>query len=252
MDLASAQQTVTWAILILAPITFCALLFYPAQYGGRHTSQGDRWLVPGKPAWVIMELPAVVGIAYFFFTGPDPFRPAALICFGMWQLHYVDRTFLYPLRQRSQAPQRLYIAATAFAYQSANGFVNGYALSHAPHLEAGWLSEPRFVLGVGLFAVGFYINRQSDHILRNLRKPGETGYKVPHGGMYPLISCPNYFGEILIWSGFALASWTLAGASFAIWTCANLIPRALTHHRWYQSKFSDYPPGRKAVIPGLL
>jgi hypothetical protein len=40
--------------------------------------------------------------------------------------------------------------------------------------------------------------------------------------------------------------------SFAIWTIANLLPRALQHHRWYQQTFSEYPAERKAVIPFIL
>ena len=42
--------------------------------------------------------------------------------------------------------------------------------------------DPSFHLaGAALFAVGFLINIHSDHVLRNLRKPGEVGYKIPKG-----------------------------------------------------------------------
>ena len=40
---------------------------------------------------------------------------------------------------------------------------------------------PRVVIGTFLFLLGFLINQHSDHVLRNLRKPGETGYKIPKG-----------------------------------------------------------------------
>jgi len=36
-------------------------------------------------------------------------------------------------------------------------------------------------LGIALFISGMVINIHADHILRNLRKPGETGYKIPQG-----------------------------------------------------------------------
>ena len=70
--------------------------------------------------------------------------------------------------------------------------------------------------------------------------------------MFRWISCPNYFGEILEWSGWALASWTLAGVAFAIFTFANLAPRARAHHQWYQQYFLDYPQNRKALIPKIF
>ena len=93
---------------------------------------------------------------------------------------------------------------------------------------------------------------QSDSILINLRKPGETGYKIPQGGMFSHVSCPNHMGEIIEWTGFGIMMWALPGVSFAIWTAANLIPRALEHHKWYYEKFKDYPKDRKAIIPRLL
>ena len=40
--------------------------------------------------------------------------------------------------------------------------------------------------------------------------------------------------------------------SFAIYTLANLLPRALSHHQWYLEKFDDYPKERKAFLPYLL
>lgn len=100
-------------------------------------------------------------------------------------------------------------------------------------------------------AIAFVINIQSDTILLNLRKPGETEYKIPYGGMYKFVSCPNYMSEMLEWIGFATATWTLAGLTFALWTVANLLPRAIANHKWYKKQFKDYPK-RKAVIPFIL
>lgn len=38
-----------------------------------------------------------------------------------------------------------------------------------------------FSVGFCLWLIGMLVNIHSDHILRNLRKPGETGYKIPRG-----------------------------------------------------------------------
>jgi hypothetical protein len=66
------------------------------------------------------------------------------------------------------------------------------------------------------------------------------------------VSCPNHFGEIVEWVGFAILMGALPGWSFALWTFVNLVPRTLDHHRWYKAKFANYPSERKAVIPFLL
>ena len=53
-------------------------------------------------------------------------------------------------------------------------------------------------------------------------------------------------------AGFAIMAFNPAALSFAVWTAANLVPRALSHHQWYRGRFPDYPEGRKALVPGLL
>jgi steroid 5-alpha reductase family enzyme len=113
------------------------------------------------------------------------------------------------------------------------------------------LSHPRTIIGVFIFVVGFIINRWSDRILRSLRTHPGDDYQVPYGGLFRWVSCPNYLGEIIEWTGWAIATWSLPGLSFAIWTVANLAPRARAHHAWYQAHFQDYPARRKALIPGI-
>ena len=141
----------------------------------------------------------------------------------------------------------------AIVFNLGNGYLNGRYVFHFAdgRYAMSWLSDPRFIVGTVLFIAGFIINRWADNTLRGLRKPGETGYKIPYGGLYEYISCPNYFGEILEWFGWAVATWSLPGLTFAIWTFANLAPRAWSHHKWYHDKFSEYPLDRKALIPGI-
>jgi protein-S-isoprenylcysteine O-methyltransferase Ste14 len=144
------------------------------------------------------------------------------------------------------------IMGSAIIFNIINTFIQGEWLFHLSPLTMyanEWLKDPRFISGLCIFAAGYYINKQSDNILRNLRKPGETGYKIPEGGMYRFISCPNYFGELLEWIGWAFMTWSPAGIFFVIWTAANLLPRARSNHKWYLEKFPSYPTERKAVIP---
>jgi protein-S-isoprenylcysteine O-methyltransferase Ste14 len=65
------------------------------------------------------------------------------------------------------------------------------------------------------------------------------------------VSCPNYLGEIVEWFGWALATWSFGGLAFALYTTANLAPRALDHHAWYRRQFPDYPADRRALLPHL-
>ena len=51
---------------------------------------------------------------------------------------------------------------------------------------------------------------------------------------------------------FAILCWNLPALAFAVWTAANLVPRAVAHHKWYVAQFPDYPSQRRALLPGLL
>ena len=239
------------AVLASSVVTFTTLMFVTANYG-RHARGGWGPEIGTRLAWVVMELPASAGFALFFFLGDRPFDAVPLALFFLWQLHYFDRAFLYPLRMRAgRRGTPLATVASGFAYNCVNAFLNGTSLSTIHAYDTSWFADPRFLLGVAAFLAGWGINRWADTVLRSLRKPGESGYAIPRGGLYESISCPNYFGELLEWTGWALATWSLAGLSFAVFSAANLLPRAVANHRWYHEQFPDYPPQRRAVIPYL-
>lgn len=146
----------------------------------------------------------------------------------------------------------LVITLSAIGFNLVNAGLNGYYMAEVASVEqfgAIWLSSPSTLLGALLFVVGFWINWQSDNRLIHLRNPGETGYKIPHGFLFEYVSSPNLFGEIVEWAGFALMAWNLPALSFWIWTLANLVPRAKSHHEWYRHQFEAYPKTRKIVFP---
>jgi protein-S-isoprenylcysteine O-methyltransferase Ste14 len=246
----SRFEWLTTGWLTLGALMMPILLLRTAPYG-RHTTRAAGPTLPSWLGWLIMESPSSLVLAVCFAMAPT-FEVPRVILFAVWQLHYVNRAFIYPFRMRGgRRPMPITIAAAALFFTSVNGTLNGWQLAHGDY-GAAWLSDPRFLVGVALFLVGFAINQHSDQILFRLRGPGETGYQIPRGGCYRFVSCPNYFGEILEWSGWALATWSLAGLSFAVWTLANLLPRAQAHHTWYRSRFPDYPPERRALIPFIL
>ncbi|VDM71373.1 unnamed protein product [Strongylus vulgaris] len=70
--------------------------------------------------------------------------------------------------------------------------------------------------------------------------------------MFEYVSGANFLGEIIEWTGYAIASRSLPAIAFAIFTACNIGPRAIHHHQWYLNKFQDYPKERKALIPFLL
>ena len=232
-------------LLATVSVVFISLLFFAAPYG-RHTKKGFGLMMPARLSWVLMELPAVLCFLYFFLMTPN--CGVAYIFLIMWEMHYINRTFIFPFLLKHPKPIPVLIPMMGAAFNFMNAYVNGFSVTQLNSYDIAWLYDPRFVIGMILFISGFLINLQSDRILRHLRKPNESEYKIPQGGLFQWVTCPNYLGEIIEWLGWAVATWTLAGLLFAIWTIANLLPRALSHHRWYLEKFSDYPKNRRALF----
>lgn len=253
------HHTALLIILGVNTLIFTCLLFIDAPYGRQDDATVSRlWgpNVPLKLSWFILEFPVFFTFGLFFFLGDHWQKPVPLILFLLWEVHYFHRTFIYPrtLKSKPGAGFRVGILVNGIPLNAANGFINGWYLSsYADHLYTiNWLWDPRFIIGISLFFAGFALAKHSDHILSTLRKPGETGYKIPYGGAYRFVSCPNYLGELLQWAGFAIACWSLPALAFFYLTLSNLLPRALSNHRWYKTQFNQYPKERKALIPYLI
>ena len=237
----------------IAIIVFVLLLYVKVPYG-RHTSKKWGPGLQNKWAWLIMEFPAILSFSYFLFTGDKELSVMVWIIYGLFMLHYIRRTFVYPFQMRENGKTMpIVIVLAGISFNIINGFFNGYWFGNmAPTYDISWFYDIRFILGSILFISGMYINIKSDQIVLNLRKGGRIGYYIPQKGLYKYISAPNLLGEIIEWIGWGLLSWCLPTFSFALWSMANLIPRSLDHHRWYKKKFPDYPRERKAIIPYIM
>lgn len=113
--------------------------------------------------------------------------------------------------------------------------------------------------GIGLFMWASWLQHHSLALLANLRT-GNTGavetlaYCMPHGCWFDLVSCPHYFAEVLIYisMAFCLGSTSVTWWLVVLYVLFNQALAAQLCHEFYQNKFEDYPPKRKAFIPFVL
>lgn len=251
-----SEQAVFYGLLVatvaLAAVAAGVLLFIPAPYG-RHVRGGWGPGIEHRLGWVIMEAPAALVFAACFVAGRYRAAPVSWVFLGLWEAHYLHRSLIYPLSLCDTGKRTpVVILGMGFLFNTLNAYLNGrWLFSLSGGYPTTWLADPRFMAGAAIFITGYAINRQADHTLHLIRRCDRTGYSIPQGGLYRWVSCPNYLGEIVEWSGWALATWSLPGLVFALWTAANLAPRARSHHAWYRRHFPDYPPERRALLPGL-
>jgi 3-oxo-5-alpha-steroid 4-dehydrogenase 1 len=173
---------------------------------------------------------------------------------GLYLLHYFQRSFIFPLMMRGKSTMPIAIMLMGLVFNTLNAYlIGGWLYSEAPAGMYGtdWLTSPQFIIGTVIFFIGMGINLHSDHVIRHLRKPGDTRHYIPRKGFYKYVTSANYFGEFMEWIGYAILTWSPAGALFAFWTFANLGPRAKSLTEKYEKEFGEeYKKlNKKHIIP---
>jgi len=259
---------ICWVVMVVGVLAFATTMIVTAPYGRHYqsnnnsvTKDGERrtnWgpKIPNRLGWVIMEAPSSIFFWHIYRLGRFADNTVPLIFLGLWQCHYIHRSFLYPLRTKTSGKQiPMLVVFLAIVFNLVNSYINARWISElqSGRYDHDWLLNPRFIAGIFIFFVGMIINIHSDSVVINLRRPGEEKqYKIPLGGAYRFVSSPNYLGELIEWGGWALATWSLSGVSFLLFTATNLVPRAISNHRWYRESFKDYPSERKCIIPYIF
>ena len=86
----------------------------------------------------------------------------------------------------------LSIVCMSIVFNLANAYLNArWIYTFGPELPTAWLADPRFLIGVALFAFGYWVNHQSDRILFDLRKPGSAGYSHSVRRLLPIRLVPE-------------------------------------------------------------
>ena len=226
----------------IAAVVYVSLFFVDAGYGKFYDK---KWgpSVNNKLGWVLMEAPVFITMLVLYLISDrrdDLVRIAFLFLF---ELHYFHRSFVFPFRLRGKSLMPLSIIIMGAVFNVLNALMQGgwiFFVSPSDYYSREWLTTPQFIVGFLIFLVGMYVNIQSDDIIRDLRKNGDSRHYLPKAGMFRYVTSANYFGEFIEWVGFAVLTWSWAGAVFAWWTFANLAPRATRIYAAYKKEFHSF------------
>ena len=246
-------NTVCAVMIAMALVVFIGLHRITAGYGVAYTS---KWgpAINNKAGWVIMEAPAFIVMLLLWLCSPRRGEPALVVMTLLFEIHYFQRSFIFPMLIRGKNRMPWIIILMGVVFNTINCYLIGgwfFYVSPEGSYPVSWLYSPLFIVGTLIFLAGMWINISSDYIIRHLRKPGDTKHYIPRGGMFRFVTGANYFGELTEWTGYAILSWSLGGLTFAIWTFANLAPRAVSLHKRYIKEFGDEYRNlkRRYIIP---
>lgn len=242
-----------WGMTAMAVVVFISLYFVRAGYGQFRTKQWG-WSINNKVAWMLMEAPVFLVMLYIWSQTESRWHVPELVLFLLFELHYFQRSFVFPWLMTGRSKMPVAIMLMGVTFNVINGVMQGGGLYWFPNPDfaegAQYLTRWNAIVGIVLFVLGLAVNWHSDHVIRHLRKPGDTRHYLPQRGMYRYVTSANYMGELMEWIGFALAAATPVAWVFPLWTAANLVPRAHAIHIKYRQEFGDEAVGnRKRVIP---
>lgn len=183
-------------------------------------------------------------------------QPVATLAAVMWCFHFARRAAESAWVHRyGKASVPTSDVVTEYVYYWGFAAWNAFSLTSADYrAPAAWL----VALGVVVFALAQLGNARAHRMLRNLRPEGSKQRVIPHGFLFERVSCPHYLFEILSWVGFSLVAGTWASRAFLLVASGILGSWAHTRHVAYRKDFDGlegrekYPPGRRALIPGVF
>ncbi|KKF95701.1 putative protein C9.08c [Ceratocystis platani] len=245
-------QLISSVFAIVFPV-LGMLQFAISWYGMGKTSVNSLLNIPGRWAWLTMEVPGFLSLSYTMTTLPE-------------------RLGLDDLPWQNKVLGALFVCNGI----SIGGWLGGYGPTTARDWMPHSWSTAQFVAGIALFYIGLMGNFFHDEELREIRRAerrkreriNSSGgrqlaekdvdvhkhYRVPEAMLFKWILYPHYLCEWIEWLGF----WIAAGfgcapaRSFLVNEVMAMFPRAWNGRKWYENEFGEEKIRRKwTILPGL-
>ena len=129
-----------------------------------------------------MEAPSFIAMLLLWIFSSRAASPALTVMALLFEAHYFQRSFLFPMLIRGSNRMPLVIILCGVIFNVINAYMIGgwlFYVSPADAYPVSWLWSPLFILGTVIFLTGMAVNLHSDHIIRHLRRPGDSGHYIP-------------------------------------------------------------------------
>jgi 3-oxo-5-alpha-steroid 4-dehydrogenase len=195
---------------------------------------------------------ALLIYVYIFWVhgASDADEVCALLCV-CWSLHFFKRLIecLFVHKWRASSVDSVLMWLGEWVYYL--GFATWIAYDNVV-LRGGGAPATRneslllATVGAAMFCFGVLVNGYHHLVLASHDRE-----KVPKIGLFELVSCPHYLGEVLTWIGFAaMSQFRIAPVVFALATCVVLAIYSNDRHHSYKRQFMNiYPEHRRRLIP---
>ncbi len=244
-----------WMTIIIA---FAFPVFYAAEATGwfslgysKFARQQQRYSVPSRLGMFLIYFPAIVIYPAVYYGGGAPESTWHTIAMVLVLAHFAKRCLETLFVHKYSGVMNGWTVLVVGSLYSTLAWLLAEVATHdvTPELVEAEGFEDLLVVGLAIWTVGQLLNYWHHRLLANLRKPGETGYKLPRGGLFRFVACPHYFAEVIAWVGYALFFHHISGAVLTVFMASYLMGRSHNTVKWYRNKLGEVPPGWRRMIP---
>lgn len=196
--------------------------------------------------------PLLIHLGYFLWVvywEQREITPNQLLAYAAVTFHFIKReyeTLLVHRFSHATMPLRNLFKNSAH-YWILSGFGIGHFLYSANYQAPA--SPTLVTVAAGVFLAAELANFRTHLILRDLRPAGTNVRAIPCGFGFDLVSCPNYFFEMVAWIAFSVMTGLPSAWVFTAVATGQMWLWAVKKHRRYLQDFPDYPKSRKPMIP---
>ena len=139
----SQFDTFLTIMVAIAVVVFIVLYFVEAGYGKMISS---KWgpAINNKVAWVLMECPVFIVLFYMWMQSDRQWNAAPLVFFLLFELHYFQRSFIFPFLLKGNGRMPLSIILMGVLFNTLNGLMQGgwlFYISPENRYPASWLAS---------------------------------------------------------------------------------------------------------------
>ena len=130
---------------LLALAVYIALHYFEAGYGYLFNRKYG-FPIPNRIGWVLMECPVFIAMTVLWLLSDRTWEAAPLALLILFQGHYLQRAFIFPLLIRGNSKMPAGIVGMGMLFNTLNALMQGgwiFYISPADYYD-GWFSKPYF------------------------------------------------------------------------------------------------------------
>jgi len=255
--LALPPATAKWLVITGVQLMTVATVYsaetkHPTPYSKfAEESQRKSKTLPSRIGMLLIYSPGLAAAVWALVTGAGGMLDAPSIVSAMLFAHFLKRDLEVLFLHKYSGTTDLSTAGRISVFY----FLWVVLINAAVRTDEAAASGPGPLgLGVCLFILGTAGNFYHHWLLAQMRGSGaaSSGYSVPQGGLFDLVTMPHYFFELLAWYGIAAVANQLNVLLVAMGMTSYLCGRSVVTTRWYIKNVKGYPPDRRNIIPFIF